>query len=111
MTGLVEPAFNGSARTAAFVFMIGFFVGGFVLSMQALAGRNWVAAVRRFTLGGGLGAGAALVAMPLADASVRGAGGGAKGRKNLRGRPVPRPPASGAARIGRMVEGAGIRVA
>lgn len=72
MTGLVEPAFNGSARTAAFVFMIGFFVGGFVLSMQALAGRNWVAAVRRFTLGGGLGAGAALVAMPLADASVRG---------------------------------------
>ncbi|MCB9380940.1 MAG: hypothetical protein H6513_09645 [Acidimicrobiaceae bacterium] len=74
VTGVVESAFHGSAGTAAFVFMIGLFVGGLLLSMQAFVGRNWSAAARRFAIGGGLGAAAALVAMPLADVAVRGLG-------------------------------------
>ncbi len=70
-TTLVDKALDERGETVAFVAFIGVLLGGLLLSMQSIIGRNWGAALRRFLLGGLVGGVASLLAVPLADAAIR----------------------------------------
>jgi hypothetical protein len=70
-TMFVDPFLSEVAETGAFVLFIGILLGGFGMATQALVGKNWGAATRRFAIGGVVGGLAALVALPLADALVK----------------------------------------
>ena len=69
-TTLVDKALDERGETIAFVAFIGVLLGGLLLSMQSIIGRNWGAAARRFMLGGFVGGVASLLAVPLANAAV-----------------------------------------
>jgi hypothetical protein len=70
-TSAVDPVFSERAETVAFVAFISLALGGFLLSFQDLAGRNWLAALRRFLLGGVIGGVAGIAAIIPADVAVR----------------------------------------
>lgn len=71
-TAAFDPLLNERGETVAFVAMIGLFLGGFLLSFQSLAARNWSAALRRFAMGAGAGALAGVIAILPANLVVLG---------------------------------------
>ena len=71
-TMFVDSSLDERGETVAFVAFIGILLGGFLLGMQSIIGRNWGAAVRRFLLGAATGGVAGLLSIPLASAVVLG---------------------------------------
>lgn len=71
-TILVDSMLDERGETVAFVAFIGILLGGLLLSLQSIVGGNWRAATQRFAIGAGVGGAASLLALPVADAVVRG---------------------------------------
>lgn len=82
-TVLFDPFLSERGETIAFVALIGVMLGGFLLSMQSIAGQHWRAAARRFLLGALVGGTAGTLAIPVANAAVVGLATGEAGSREV----------------------------